>query len=126
MHGSIEEAAIPVSSTDFHADFCKVFFCNPNFDTFGSSLPHLGDEALDPLLEPPRETPVFEAGLVADPEDAFLAELLLFFLEIPSVDDFADFDLEFCRLSFPPTDLGDTIVFLATFAIARLGAVSRP
>lgn len=124
--GSTAEGATPASSTDFQADFCRVFFCSPTFDPLGSNFPHLGDEAREPLLEPPRDPPVLEDGRVAEPEDDFLAELLLFFLTTPSVDDLADLDREFCRWSLPPTDLGDTIVFLATFDTGRLVVDSGP
>ena len=51
-------------SIDFQLDFCKAFLDRPSFDTLGSILPrHLGEEALEPFLDPPRDPLVFEDGV---------------------------------------------------------------
>jgi len=113
-------------SIDFQLDFCKAFLDRPSFDTLGSILPrHLGEEALEPFLDPPRDPLVFEdgRGVVELPPFCFAELLLFFFTEVPSDNEgaLADFDLEFCRPTLVPKLRGEVSeLFLGTLGRGRL------
>ena len=122
MVSAVEEVGrAAASSTDFQADFCSAFLVRPSLVTLGSSLVSRGEEALELLLEPALEPPLFELGLVAEVEAAFFAELtlrLVFFVP-PSEAALADLDLEFWRPSLGTRFLGDIAAFLATLGRGR-------
>ena len=93
------------SFNDFKTAFCKTFFCDTlDFVCLFSDLCLLGEEALDPLLEPGFELDLVEALAESLLPFSFFPDPILFFLEDESVGVLEEFSFEFCLFNFPGTD----------------------
>lgn len=96
------------SARDFQAAFLRTFFCDTlDFVLLESDLFLLGEEALDPLLDPGLEPPLFVPPPDFTPPDnllpfSFFPDPIRFFF-VGSAD-FAEEDLEFCLPSLLGTD----------------------